>query len=136
MLSHAVEKPGENGNTVFLVNATYGTASETARIPSAIPYAHRPDKNLNVIPAAAASSMQNATTVNAGALVRNCRCARVSNKFAWISTPASGIGEYGVSHRSLVSVWAVTPANTTFPAKRPASVGSSCSCLREIDGIL
>src|SRR5436190_22023978 len=99
-------------------------------------YAHQPDSQAKVTPAAAASTMHKATTDHAGALVRNLCCAMVSKAFALTSTPGMGIEEFGVGQRSLASVWAVMPAKTTFPANSSARLGSSFSSLREIDGIL
>src|SRR6266849_10608599 len=84
---------------------------------------------------AAASRMQNATTDHDGALVRNRCCAIVSYAFARISTPAMGVGEYGVGQRSFAAVCAVTPAKTILPANRRASACWSCNCLSEITGI-
>src|SRR5579859_6371776 len=91
--SHAVEKPGEKGKTVPLVNAWYGAMWATARMASAVAIAHRPGSRANVTPAAAVKKMQNATTIHAGALVRNFCCAMVSNALARTSTPGMGIEE-------------------------------------------
>src|SRR5712692_5349184 len=134
MVSHAVEKPAENGNTVFLENATYGTANASATRQKAVAYAHASESQAKAPPAAPVSKRQKATTAHAGALDRKRCCAIVSNTFARISTPATGVEEYGVSQRSFISVCAVSPVNTILPANRWARVGSSRSCLSVTDG--